>query len=269
MVKSDTLTDYNKLYEAYDSFRNPNPFLVEKLKKSFKFARKLILSIGCGTGKYEEKLFGGCKGIGFDKSRGMLNLATKRIPIVVQGNMLNLPFKENSFSGVFFMQSLHHLGGNLEITSQERVKARKQALKEAARVLDRGPLLIFQRDPQQNQAVWFWHYFPQAIKKKLIIQTKISNIVDWLKEMEFQHVHATPIYDQMIEGFFDPMSPLKQGFRDAFSEFSYLSESEYYEGMEKLKADIKNGNVYSVIAGSKNLFKKLGGTIFMVSAIKK
>lgn len=268
MLKTETLTNYNSNAADFNTFRKPNPELIKILKQSFFSKKGPILSIGCGTGGYEKELSKNLNIIGFDKSWGMLSYAKDRLRNILSGDMINLPFKNSSFSGVFFIQSLHHLGANLDISSTLRIHAKRTAILEAIRVIKSGQLVIIQRDPSQNKAVWFWKYFPKAIEKKLIIQTKISEIVQWLIEFGMKNVTAIPIEDMMIDNFFDPYGPLKKKFRNAFSEFSYLSNDEYKQGIKKLENAIKDESVHKIIEHSKRKFKEIGGTVFVINATK-
>jgi hypothetical protein len=166
------------------------------------------------------------------------------------------------------MQSLHHVGANLNITPQTREKARRQALSEAVRVIERGPIIIIQRDPSQNQAVWFWKYFPEALETKLKIQPNVSEILNWLSELGLSKVQAYPVHDPMAKGFFNPESPLDSNFRKSFSDFSYLTPDQIRTGIESLSQSIIDGSVHKEITECKEKFKKIGGTVFFIQGHK-
>jgi SAM-dependent methyltransferase len=265
MSQITTLTNYDANANAFDYYRQPNPIIVEILKKAFTENEFPILSIGCGTGQYENILSKNISMMGLDKSMGMMEKAKQRIQHVALGDMTSLPFVSHSFSGAYFMQSLHHVGANVDIHKSDRDFARKRALKEAIRVVDRGPIFIVQRDPAQNQAVWFWKYFPRALEVKMMIQPKISLLVEWLNRFGLDQVTAEAIHDPMIRGFYNPSAPLDPGFRRSFSEFSYLSEEDVQMGVRKLQVAINDGSVLEDIAMSKLRFTELGGTVFVVS----
>jgi hypothetical protein len=206
--------------------------------------------------------------LGLDRSIGMLTQARNRLALLSQADMNALPFRNDTFSGLYFMQSLHHVGANLDITPEMRNQARKWVLLEAYRVLHRGSIVIIQRDPIQNKAVWFWKYFPQALETKLKIQPEVSVLARWLQELGLSKVTAIPIDDPMANHFFDPTSPLDPAFRRSFSEFSYLSDYEVEQGLDRLQRAIKTGSVKKVIAKCKEDFKRIGGTVFMIFAEK-
>jgi hypothetical protein len=182
--------------------------------------------------------------------------------------MINLPFEDQCFNGVYFIQSLHHVGANLQISERTREENRKRAISEAWRVLWRGSLVIVQRDPSQNQAVWFWKYFPKALETKLKIQPKISTIMSWLADGDFCNIKTRTIDDPMIQGFYEPTAPLDPGFRRSFSEFSYLTDKEMADGVRGLQKAIESGAVYDEIEAYKRNFKEIGGTVFAITASK-
>ncbi len=268
MEKTASLTNYDQNAFFYDQYRRPNPEILNYLINHFSDSEGPILSLGCGTGRMENALSMHFDVIGLDRSSGMLSQARNRIKSLIQGDMTNLPFDNNSFSGLYFLQSFHHVGANLEITPENRDRARKQVLREALRVLQHGSIVIVQRDPSQNQAVWFWQYFPHALETKLKIQPKVATLCDWFQVMGLSNIKAIPIEDPMIDGFYEPTSPLDPGIRRSFSEFSYLSDKEVKLGIDKLQIAIKNGSVNNVIDKCKYQFKKIGGSVFMISAEK-
>ena len=270
MGKYGTLTDYDSSARDYELLRRPSSATVQALRMVFSAVpdEAVVLSLGCGTGHYEEALFDGRGVVGLDRSSAMLRMARTRVEHCVEGDIVRLPFADSIFEGVYFVQSLHHVGANLSIKPSERDELRKTALAEAVRVLRKGPVAIVQRDPSQIQAVWFWEYFPAALATKLAIQPRIDAVLAWLKELGIGHLRAIPVDDPMIEGFYDAESPLDASFRRAFSEFSYLTCKQLSEGEERLRAAIRSGRVVRDIETCRRKFAETGGTVFVVSGIK-
>ncbi len=268
MSLATTLTDYDSNASGYDQFRRPSPILLDIIKNSFSHVNGDILSIGCGTGRYEEILSENLCIVGLDRSAGMLNLAKSRCLYLTQGDMTCLPYANNSVGGVYFMQSLHHVGANLNISARQRDHSRRLALRDAIRVLKRGHLIIVQRDPSQNKAVWFWKYFPNALETKLIIQPKVATLAAWLVEMGLTQVAARPIDDPMNKMFFDPSAPLDPEFRRSHSEFSYLSDSDVEQGVAKLHQAIQSGEAENDVHRCREQFAGIGGTVYVISGHK-
>jgi ubiquinone/menaquinone biosynthesis C-methylase UbiE len=88
-----------------------------------------VLDAGCGPGRDAHLLSEqGLTVTGMDLSKGLLGVARRKFPNVtfVEGNLLNLPFDDASFDGVWSNTSLLHL---------ETVEDVKRALSEMYRVL--------------------------------------------------------------------------------------------------------------------------------------
>jgi SAM-dependent methyltransferase len=101
---------FSKLYSTYE-----NQFLdwIYPVKKDF-FRNKLVLDMGCGTGRhmYFSALYGG-EVVGVDLG-GSVDVAfqnTKKFSNahVVQADIYHLPFKKNLFDFVYCIGVLHHL----------------------------------------------------------------------------------------------------------------------------------------------------------------
>jgi SAM-dependent methyltransferase len=268
MVYTKTLTDYDANADDFDHFRQPNAYIIQKLIDAFSVLGGPILSVGCGTGKYEAILSEKFKIVGIDRSDAMIRKAIERIPNAILGDMTSLPFPKNSFLGAYFMQSLHHVGANLNIGMHQRNESRRNVLQQTLDLIGHGPVFIIQRDPSQNQAVWFWKYFPRALEIKLMIQPKVEMLIEWLEGFGVKNATAEPVYDPMSPGFFDPQSPLDPRFRKSFSDFSYLTENEIEIGIQELLRANRDGSVMDVIEASKLRFSEIGGTVFVISGEK-
>ena len=73
---------------------------------------KKILDVGCGTGRIVNKLRNmGSDIIGLDISKGMIDIAKKKFPKVkfIEGDIENLPFKDNEFDLVIASFVIVHL----------------------------------------------------------------------------------------------------------------------------------------------------------------
>lgn len=95
-----------------------------------------VLDLGCGNGRvYEYLQQKNIDYTGFDLSQGLLDEAQKKYPetTFVQGNMVSLPFEDNTFDQVWSIASFHHLQNQTD---------RKQCLAEIRRVLKPGGKLL-------------------------------------------------------------------------------------------------------------------------------
>jgi len=102
----------------YKRSRPALPALEGKVKK--------ILDIGCGTGFSTRELIRMGETVGLDRKRSFLRAAkASEVEILVRGDALHLPFKEETFDLVCMYDLIHHL------------KEPEGALSEANRVLKR------------------------------------------------------------------------------------------------------------------------------------
>lgn len=111
---------------------NPVPDTIGFLKNK----KGLILDSGCGSGRNFLNVDGLI--IGTDFSEKMLRLARSRVKkenlnaVLIQSDVLNLPFKDNSFDSIFLSSILHCVKWN----------KRKKALEELKRVAKKGAYIF-------------------------------------------------------------------------------------------------------------------------------
>jgi ubiquinone/menaquinone biosynthesis C-methylase UbiE len=134
MKKSKSIISqtYDAIAEDFDETRyKPWPDTV-KFAERFS-AGDIVLDLGCGNGRdmrfLEEK---GIKVMGLDISMGQLTVVKRRSaghPILVRGDVSNLPFRDNIANGAILVATLHHIPDAVE---------RLQALNEVHRCLKPG-----------------------------------------------------------------------------------------------------------------------------------
>lgn len=106
---------YNLIAEHFDETRY-NVWPSVKLFMDDLPPESNILDCGCGNGKnmYRED----CTFIGLDNSVELLKIAQKKGRNVVEGDIRELPFEDNSFDSVISVAVIHHLA-----TKEDRLKA--------------------------------------------------------------------------------------------------------------------------------------------------
>jgi ubiquinone/menaquinone biosynthesis C-methylase UbiE len=129
---------FDAIAEAFDSWfgKNRNVFESELLAtKYFLDDPENTVSIGCGTGLFEERL-----GIrrGCEPAEGMARLARKRGIDVKPGSAENVPYGDASFDCVLLSTILSY------------VKDRPKAMREAYRVLKRGGRIVLSNLPKEG-----------------------------------------------------------------------------------------------------------------------
>jgi len=154
---------YNTIADCWSHLRaTPWP----EVKDFSSSVKGLILDIGCSNGRnllpFLEK---GMKCVGFDFSHNMIREAKKFLKKkgfttnLLIADVLELPFKEESFDAIVFSRALHHIP-----TSNLRV----ETLKNVAKLLKKGGKILI--------TVWR-RYYPR------FLQDYFSNIFE--KKFEF------------------------------------------------------------------------------------
>jgi len=117
--------------------------LRNKPSELLSFARKYVLDLGGNTGKLVTSLkTKSNKVLSIDINRDILVGANKKpLPEIepIQGNILYLPFKDNTFDVAFARAIFHHVPGNLEL-----------AFEEVERVLAVNGLLLIEEPSYHN-----------------------------------------------------------------------------------------------------------------------
>ena len=100
---------------------------------TFEFVKSLpvnsvLLDIGCGNGR-NMFLRQDLKTVGLEMSQELCNIVEEKGGNVLCGNMVNLPFENNSFDNIICIAVYHHLDNEID---------RKKSLNEMYRVLKRN-----------------------------------------------------------------------------------------------------------------------------------
>jgi tRNA (uracil-5-)-methyltransferase TRM9 len=162
------------------------------------------LEVGCGNGKnlrYRQDL----KFEGIDISQGMVELCQKKGLNVSLGDMLSLPFKDNSFDFILSVASLHHLAS---------VEKRKKAIAEMIRVCKKGGKIFI--------LVWAFEQ-PSNSRRKFETQ---DEMVDWFcPEDEKRYFRYYHLYRQG-----ELEEEIICSFKDNFQEnYNLKIEKSFYE----------------------------------------
>ena len=149
------------------------------------FPKALVLDAGCGSGRDTALLEAKQLTLtGLDLSTELLKIAQEKCPQVkfVQGNLLDLPFKNESFDGVWANACLVHLKNNAAV---------KKSLSEFHRVLKKGGVLhIFVRANLGGKKVLF-HQDSQSRFKRLFHNFTQTEVTSLLFEAGFKELFTT------------------------------------------------------------------------------
>ena len=156
LEEENVLNVYNEIAKEFDKTRYNIWESVNNFIKNFE-PNSVIGDIGCGNGK-NMLIRKDCDFLGCDFSNGMVEICKKKGLNVIEGNLLNIPFKDNYFDYTLCIAALHHLS-----TKDHRQKA----VNELARITKKnGKILI---------VVW-------ALEQPKNLRFKFNNqdsLIDW------------------------------------------------------------------------------------------
>ena len=149
--------------------------------------RQILLDAGCGTGIYTFALIDQVHRVeAIDLNRSMLAVARSKMCSAAehdrirftQGSITQLPFKSQSVDGVMMNQILHHLPDQ----AGDGWPLHHQALKECARVLRQGGVLIINSctHKQLEKGFWFYELIPNArtaVMRKIIPEKELDALM--------------------------------------------------------------------------------------------
>ena|SRR5436190_12024852 len=186
--------------------------------------------VGCGTGHWLADLERCVRMIaGLDPSAEMLRRARAAAPSarIVRARAEQLPWATARFDRMFCINALHHFTD------------RDAFLIEAHRVLrPGGAIMIVGLDPHTGlDSWWIYDYFPAALQADLARYPPTAAIREELRAAGFagsttevaQHLPAAVPFATAVErGLVD---------RYATSQLTVLSDAEYEQGIERLRAE--------------------------------
>ncbi len=192
----------------------------------------VIADLGCGTGKWlaaNRRVGIPSHVIGLDLSRGMLQVARRRLPGVplVQGDWPHLPLADRS---VDFLRSTF---------SYHFVADKRAMLREAHRALrPHGRLVITDIDPWAMEGWAVYRFFPEARALDHADFLPAEQLAALMRDTGFEHVEVTR-----------QPSPSRQDLRDflAFAEQRHrasqmraISNDAYARGLQAIRDAIRD-----------------------------
>jgi ubiquinone/menaquinone biosynthesis C-methylase UbiE len=237
---------YERIGVGYDGTRRADPGLVARLTWLLDVpADAACLDVGCGTGNYTAAVATrGGRWVGIDISPRMLTEASaKPAPVRwVLGDARALPFAAGAFSRAMCTLALHHFVDIAPVFT------------ELARVLARGRLVIFTSAPSQMRGYWLNEYFPEAMRRSMVVMPELDHVERLLKDAGFASIQTEPwdvppdLQDLFgYSGKHHPEMYLSPGVRRGISTFSQQADSAEIEaGCARLRADIESGRIAEV-----------------------
>ena len=147
---------YNTIAKEFDTTRYRPWTCVEEFLDNIP-KNSIIGDIGCGNGKnmlYKKD----CLNYGCDFSEGLVNICLEKNLNVVCGDILDIPYKTDSFDYTLCIAVIHHLS---------TVEKRKKAIEELERVTKKGGKIL----------VLVWAFEQEKDSRRKF--TTQENFVDW------------------------------------------------------------------------------------------
>ncbi|XP_065058202.1 ubiquinone/menaquinone biosynthesis C-methyltransferase UbiE-like [Rhopilema esculentum] len=231
-----------------------------------------LLDAGCGTGNYSKAFLD--NGIGkvscFDASEGMLSkaknklsdyIATKNVIQIKQGFLPKIPYEDNCYDAVIFMQVLHHID-----TLESNFANLKATMKDAYRVLKPGGVLMinFCTGDQVLYGAWFVNLIPRsaAIYRKRYMPQE--DLLDCLESIGFESpTTVTRPNDTILtkEKYFRKDGPLDPEWRQMDSIWRNAEiENEVEEATKALQEKFDNNTFDAWFAEVEKKRKSIGIT---------
>ncbi len=196
-------------------------------------ARPLVIAdLGCGTGKWlaaNAVVVPGARLIGLDRSRGMLQVARRRLPGVplLQADWACLPLADRSAD---FLRSTF---------SYHFVPDKPAMLREAHRALrPRGRLAITDIDPWAMEGWAIYRFFPEARALDEADFLHAEALGALMREVGFEDVevtrHASPATQDLREFL------AYAGQRHRASQMRAISDEAYAHGLQAIRDAIRD-----------------------------
>ncbi len=233
--------DYNKISRQYDDVRSADLKLISLFSEEVEMNENTrILDFGCGTGNYADKLqkVTGAKIYGVDPSDGMREKAKAKNSNVVfyKGNDKNIPFDNNFFHFIYMTDVIHHI-------PEIRVM-----FNELKRVLkSNGKICIATQSHTQIEKRFYVKYFPTTAKVDKERYPDIEKIISSGKEENLEYINSVTYCDNQLVKVGKEFVNLVE--RKGYSMFHLIEDSEYKQGLRRLKSEIKEKELELETAG--------------------
>ncbi len=229
---------FNKIGETYNNTRAADERIVSELIRLAGLQTGAIIAdIGAGTGNYSDALAKtGYKIKAIEPSSTMLSHLQQDSDIEwIFGYAENIPLQTGSVEAVFSILALPHFS-DIE-----------RAFKEMARILKKGPIVIFTFDPGIGKKTWMYKYFPffwdhfssfPTAKETLSVFSNCTNLSSQIIPFKL----PSDLKDNFAAAAWKrPHLYLNQDYRSNISSFCMTDTAIVDNSVKRLSADLECG----------------------------
>lgn len=261
----------------YDQLRQPNG--LRKLLQIFQrtdipIEKQKVLEGGFGTGNYLDHIRHYVKEIygvegsdeGFEQALQKMGNATN---VYLQlGNILSLPFSNDSFHVYMVNQVIHHLD------TEPGYPNLYVFLREGRRVLKPGGVLTINTSSQEQMnphfgVYWNYKYIEKAVRAMQARFIPIDELVSRMEKLQFADIKTTiPSGKIFHEQYYnDPYIALEPSFQKGDSVYCFLSQEEIEEANARILAALEDRSVYEEMKRAAERAAEIGEAV-IISARK-
>ncbi|MCI0531989.1 MAG: class I SAM-dependent methyltransferase [candidate division Zixibacteria bacterium] len=226
---------FHRVAGVYRGIRVTDPEPVEEIKRHVHIKKGRGMDLGCGTGRYSEKVLEALKPglfICADLNQSMLTQARKALqggrnfkpPVFLLSNARKLPIENGSLDFITTFNAVHHF----------KVA---RFLKEAARILKPGGwLFVYTRTPRQNRDSIWGKFFPQFCTKEKRLWPLFKMRRQIRKTPGLKFVGAK----QYVFGRATGWKELRKfAVKKSYSTFSLYRKKEFVAALRKFKQKLQ------------------------------
>jgi len=236
--------------------------------------QQILLDAGCGTGVYASALIDRVRRVeAIDLNRSMLSVARSKMRSAAEygrigftlGSIAQLPFETQSVDGVMMNQVLHHLPDQ----EGDDWPLHHQVLKECARVLQPGGVLIINSctHKQLEKGFWFYELIPNArtaVMKKIIPEKELDALMCGVGlTLDGRMVDLDGVLQG--ESYFDAKAVLDYAWRKGDSIWALASDHELQTALTQVAELAAKNQLQSFMQRYDAERPSLGQTSFSVA----
>lgn len=257
-----TAIDYDAWAKTYDDTRGPSPSVLRPLLDALGPPEgRSLLDIGGGTGNFARALANAGFRVSLcDYSPEMARRAAAKLGVapVAVGDAPHLPFIDRAFDCAISVNVLGH------------VDEWKAMLREARRIIRRGPYVMKASTRETLTANWVVEYLPGIRDHAPLHHYQPEGvIVEALREAGFSKVDLSRLhYTEMVDGTIQALKHHPDVFLDDArvlntATLKRLPAAERDAGLAAIRRDHASGRLKEVIARYEPLVREYGdGSVF-------